>query len=101
MRGLLLVVSCLTLASCSARTDLAREPLVFLTRAECVQTDLMRERLDAALVKAGWLPTYQVLDLNSLDTQDSRNGYPTPTLLYRDRDLYGMPAPVPPFPEPT
>lgn len=45
--------------------------------------------------------TYQVLDLASLPASDSRLGYPTPTLLYANRDLFGMPEPTPPFPEPT
>jgi hypothetical protein len=32
---------------------------------------------------------------------DPRTGYPTPTVLYKNRDLFGMPPPTPPFPEPS
>ena len=35
---------------------------MFLTREGCVQTDLMRERLDAALSKQRGRPTYQVVN---------------------------------------
>jgi hypothetical protein len=44
---------------------------------------------------------YQFIDLDTLPASDARRGYPTPTLLYRGRDLFGMPVPAPPFPEPT
>ena len=75
--------------------------LVFLTRGDCVNTATMRANLDEAL-KAKGLPTdYQFIDLDSLQPTDSRTGYPTPTILYADRDLFGMAAPTPPFPAPT
>ena len=75
--------------------------LTFLTRAGCVQTDEMRSHLDEAL-KAKGLPTsYAVVDLDKLPASDARRGYPTPTLLYKGADMFGMPAPTPPFPEPT
>ena len=75
--------------------------LVFLTRDGCVQTDTMRARLDESL-KGMKLPLdYQVVDLATLKSDDPRTGYPTPTLLFADVDLFGMPRPTPPYPEPT
>ena len=90
------------LAACVTKPPLHDgHPLVFLTRDGCVQTEQMRERLDAALAEAGWPPEYQVVTLASLAPDNPRRGYPTPTVLYEGRDLYGMPVPVPPYPEPT
>jgi hypothetical protein len=75
--------------------------LVFLTREDCVNTARMRAGLDDAL-RAMHLPTdYQVIDLATLAATDARTGYPTPTVLYRDRDLFGLPVPVPPYDTPT
>ncbi|MGH9384407.1 MAG: hypothetical protein ACRD2N_09000 [Vicinamibacterales bacterium] len=68
--------------------------LVFLTREGCEQTTTMRARLDEAL-KALKLPAdYQVIDVDALPTTDARGGYPTPTVLYDGRDLFGMDAPA-------
>ena len=75
--------------------------LVFLTRDGCVQTDQMRVRLDEALTALALPSNYQVIDLASLEADDSRTGYPTPTVLYRGHDIFGMAVPTPPFPEPT
>ena len=88
------------MAACSARPT-PEGQLVFLTREGCVQTDQLRERLDAALVTVGWPSTYQVVDLASVSSDDPRIGYPTPTVLHEGRDLYGMTTPTPPFPDPT
>ena len=75
--------------------------LVFLTRGGCANTTTMRANLDGAL-KTLALPTdYQFIDLDTLPKTDPRTGYPTPTLLYANRDLFGMAVPTPPFPEPT
>ncbi len=74
--------------------------LVFLTRDGCLNTTDMRANLDTAL-RAMNLPTvYQLVDLG-LVAGDVRNGYGTPTVLYKGRDLYGMPAPVSANPEAT
>ena len=69
--------------------------LVFLTRDGCVNTPLMRGRLDEAL-KSLSLPTdYAVIDLDALPKTDPRVAYPTPTVLVQNRDLFGMPEPPP------
>jgi len=74
---------------------------VFLTRSGCVNTDIMRQRLDEALGALGVPANYQFIDLETLPKTDPRVGYPTPTLLYRDTDIFGMSKPTPPFPAPT
>jgi len=86
-----------TMAACSAPDS----GLVLLTRDGCVQADTMRERLGAALVKAGWPESFRVIDVATLKEGDSRSGYPTPTLLFHDRDVFPRETPPPSFAEPT
>jgi len=76
-------------------------PLVFLTREGCVNTTTMRTRLDEALARLGGPMTYAVIDADTLADSDVRRGYGTPTVLYDNRDLFGMPEPTPPIPSPT
>lgn len=75
--------------------------LVFLTRGDCANTAAMRANLDEALKGMGETPDYSFVALESLPPTDPRTGYPTPTILRADRDLFGMAAPTPPFPDPT
>jgi hypothetical protein len=79
----------------------AASTLVLLTRDGCLNTDRMRARLDAALESMGSPLRYDVLDLDTLPDSDARRGYPTPTLLYANRDVFDLPVPRPPFPDPT
>jgi hypothetical protein len=76
-------------------------PLVFLTRDGCANTATMRTRLDAALDRLGVPTDYAVIDVDTLADRDARRGYGTPTVLYKNRDLFGMPEPTPPIPSPT
>ena len=62
MKLVVLILLAASIAACAAGSARSGE-LVFLTREGCVQTDLMRERFDAALVKVGWPGAYQVVDL--------------------------------------
>jgi len=78
-----------------------REDLVFITRDDCVNTPDMFNNLDDALTGLGLALDYQVMNLGRLPKSDPRTGYPTPTVLYRGRDLFGMPEPTPPYPEPS
>ena len=78
-----------------------RGDLVFITREGCVNTPDMLLNLDDALRGLGLALDYEVVDLGKLPKSDPRTGYPTPTMLYRNRDLFDMPAPVPPYPEPS
>lgn len=75
--------------------------LVFLTRGGCVNTTVMRGNLDEALKALGLTAGYEVVNQDTLAETDVRRGYPTPTLLYADRDVFGMSVPKPPLPDPT
>lgn len=78
-----------------------RDDLVFVTRDDCVNTPDMFNNLDDALRALGLPLDYQVVNLGKLPRTDQRTGYPTPTVLYQNRDIFGMPPPTPPFPEPS
>jgi hypothetical protein len=92
-----------------ARSDSAVSPsaeprtkeLVFLTRGGCVNTTVMRRRLDEAMKSLGLALSYEVVDQDTLPGADVRRGYPTPTLLYQNRDIFGMAVPQPPLRDPT
>ena len=75
--------------------------LVIVTRGGCVNTPVMQANLESALRALSLPGGYEVVDLDVLSRTDVLTGYPTPTVLYRRRDLFGMPEPEPPFPEPT
>ena len=75
--------------------------LTFLTRDGCVNTPDMVNNLDDALKSLGLLTDYAYVDIGTLPRRDVRTGYPTPTLLYKGKDIFGMPAPKPPFDEPS
>lgn len=77
------------------------KPIEFLTREGCVQTTVMRARLDEAIQGLPVALTYAVVDLDALPGTDVRKAYPTPTILYGGTDLFGMAEPRPPFDEPT
>lgn len=84
-----------------ARHELSSHDLVFLTRGDCVNTETMRVNLDTAL-RSLKLPTdYAFIDLDTLPEIDVRRGYPTPTVLHQNADIFEMPAPTPPLPAPT
>jgi hypothetical protein len=67
--------------------------LVFLTRAGCVNERAMRARFDEALMALGWPTTYASIDADKLPETDPRRGYGTPTILYQNADVFGMPEP--------
>jgi len=90
----------LALASC-AKAPPARNSIEFLTRSGCVQTKLMQVHLDEAIKASARPLTYTVVDLDTLPASDVRKAYPTPTILVGGADLFGMPEPSPPYPEPT
>ena len=66
-----------------------------------MNTTVMRRNLDEALKALGLAAGYEVVDQDTLSKTDVRRGYPTPTLLYADRDVFGMSVPKPPLPDPT
>src|SRR5216684_3266584 len=75
-----------------ARPRSMRADLTFITRDECVNSPDMFNNLDDALRGLGLALDYQVVNLGKLRKTDLRTGYPTPTVLYRNRDLFGMPV---------
>ena len=80
---------------CSVERFSVRD-LIFLTRDGCINTSRMRSNLDQAL-KSLALPTnYEFIDADKLKPSDLRRGYGTPTVLYKDRDLFGKTAPSAP-----
>jgi hypothetical protein len=75
--------------------------LVFLTRVGCVKTLDMAHNLDNALVALKLPADYGSIDIGTLGRTDPHTGYPTPTVLWADRDIFGMPVPAPPYAAPT
>src|SRR5689334_14845290 len=64
--------------------------LVLLKREGCVHANEMRDRLNAALQTLRWPRDYQILDAGTLSIDDHRHAYPSPTVLYKYRDIFGM-----------
>jgi hypothetical protein len=96
----------LILVGCGGRSDLppgyqSSSQLVLLTRDGCMNTETMRARLGDALRALQRSAEFDVVDLDTLPPSDVRRGYPTPTLLYTNRDVFGMDEPKPPLPTPT
>jgi copper chaperone CopZ len=95
------------LGGCADRSNetkvkqLAMDKLTFLTREGCVNTVTMRANLDDALRRLNLPRNYQFIDADTLATSDPRGGYGTPTVLYDNVDLFGMPEPPVPHPAPT
>jgi hypothetical protein len=88
-------------AVAAAQSGRSMQALTFLTREGCVNTPDMLVNLDDALIKLGWRRNYQVVDIGGLPATDVRTGYPTPTLLWQSRDIFGLPTPKRPYPPPT
>lgn len=63
---------------------------------DCPNTPAMRHNLKAALASIGKGWTFTDTDQEKLPEGDLRRGYPTPTILVNDRDLYGLPVPTAP-----
>lgn len=108
------ILSCLLLVGCSSQLkedDLSVPPtaqmeadpirLVFLTRDGCANTPLLRANLDAVCETSETAVTYELVHQDQLFPPDARVGYPTPTILYDNRDLFGLSEPTPPYPAPS
>lgn len=63
---------------------------------DCPNTPALRANLKAALASVGKGWTFTDTDQEKLPEGDIRRGYPTPTVLVNDRDLYGLPVPTAP-----
>lgn|SRR5262245_28311446 len=90
-----------TMVNGQSQPTTLKADLVFLTREGCVNTPDMVVNLDDALKGMGLPTDYQYINIGKLPKTDARTGYPTPTVLYRGKDIFGMPKPTPPFPEPS
>jgi hypothetical protein len=101
MNKIAAVVLAAAYAGCAPIHRVADMRELVLLSGGCANTETMRANLDDALMKMGLAMNYQVVDAARLAPSDARIGYPTPTLLYRDRDLFGLPVPTPPFPQPS
>src|SRR5262249_16602197 len=62
--------------------------LTLLADKDCANSHTMQVNLDGALAKLGWPRTYEQIDVATLAKDDIRTGYATPTVLWRDRDLF-------------
>ena len=98
---LVLLVAVPAIAAQTAKPPRDMKDLTFLTREGCVNTPDLLLNLDDALLKLGWRRNYQYVDVGKLPKSDVRTGYPTPTVLWRARDIFGLAVPKPPYPEPT
>jgi hypothetical protein len=61
----------------------------------------MVNNLEDALTALHWPHDYQYINIATLPRADVRTGYPTPTVLWKGKDLFDMPVPKAPFPEPS
>ena len=93
--------SLIVCATCASPERETMADLTLLTRDGCVQMKIMRARLDAAINAIGTPIPYTVVNVDTLQADDARRGYPTPTILRGGVDLFGMTTPTPPYPEPT
>ena len=94
----------LALAVLVTATDIpgsVKADLVFLTRDGCVNTLDMVNNLDDALKALGLPSDYQFINIGKLPATDVQTGYPTPTVLWKGTDIFGMPMPKPPYDVPS
>lgn len=75
--------------------------LQFLTRDGCRNTAQMLANLNTGISTGKIAASYNVIRQENLPPNDPRIGYPTPTILMNGRDIFGLPVPQPPFPEPS
>jgi hypothetical protein len=101
LRLLCVLALAVAVAGPAKRPTSLKADLTFLTRDGCVNSPRMAMKLDDALKALGQPSDYRHLNISSLPKADERSGYPTPTILYKGHDLFGMPTPTPPYPEPS
>ena len=75
--------------------------VVFLTREGCANTPVLLANLKSVAESFGPPVDYVLVNQGTLPPTDVRIGYATPTILYGNRDLFGLPKPAAPFPAPT
>jgi hypothetical protein len=75
--------------------------LTLLTCRDCTNATILRRHLHDALDALGWRPLFAIVDVATLPATDARLTYPRPTVLWRGRDLFGLPEGPAPYPPPT
>ena len=92
----------LVFSACTANQMIpARLHLEFLTRDGCKNTSVMLENLREAIADGKIPADVTVIHQSTLHQDDPRVGYPTPTILLNGKDIFDLPVPTPPFPEPS
>lgn len=83
--------------------QIAEQPvrLEFLTRDGCKNTPRVLANLEKAVAMLDKKINIQIVHQGTLSTDDPRIGYPTPTVLLNNSDIFGSPRPEPPFPAPA
>jgi hypothetical protein len=81
--------------------DQSEAKLEFLTRDGCRNTAQVLDNLKSAISSGKLRAQLTLVHLEALPPEDPRRGHPTPTILMDGRDIFGLPAPRPPFPEPS
>ena len=71
--------------------------LVFLARSNCPYVLDLMSNLNDALSVLHCRADYDFIDVDALPGTDARRGYPSPTVLWKGKDIFGVPAPTPPF----
>ena len=112
-RHCILVLMCIMLVGCPSKPTpdepsqsefsvMSLDPIrvVFLTRDGCANTPALLANLKSVADAMDTLE-YEVINQSTLPLTDVRIGYATPTILYDNRDLFGLPKPVSPFPAPS
>ncbi len=93
------------LAGCAAPTaetarstpvNTSQPKIELLGFPDCPNTPTMRANLKAALASVGRGWTFTDTNQEKLPEGDLRRGYPTPTVLVNNHDLYGLPVPTAP-----
>lgn len=74
----------------------AQPKIELLGFPDCPNKPAMRANLKAALSSIGKGWTFADTNQDKLPESDIRRGYPTPTVLVNDRDLFGLPVPTAP-----
>jgi hypothetical protein len=73
------------------------ESLALVAPLHCMYAPEMILNLNEALHVLDWPTDYQFIDTDRLPPMDPMRGYPSPTLLWRGTEIFGLPEPTPPF----
>jgi hypothetical protein len=80
----------------STKASFVFESLALVATAKCRYAPELMVNLNEALQLLNWPNDYQLIETDSLSEMDPIRGYPSPTLLWKGIDIFGMPEPSPP-----